>query len=452
MKEILTIKNIIIALFALFAIVAFLIFSGFIKVGKSAQQARGSVVVWGTIPFSVMQPYIDKIQDTHLTVTYSEKKEATYESELINAFASGTGPDLFIMSHEAILRNSDKVFEVPYTSFRKDIYENSYISEARLFLTETGILAFPLFVDPLVMYYNKPLIASYSPTFSLRLPQYWSEFQEFAREVTQYNETGEVIISAVGLGTFDNILHAKDILATLFIQNGNQIVGTNTTTGKKQSVLTFNETALGQSEEIVNFYTSFSRFGSTNYSWNEALLDTQNSFISGNLAVYFGLGSEAGDIRMKNPNLDFGVMRFPQKCDPFTSGCNNSSAYTFGAMTGIAVSKHSKNLPAALAVASKVAGGDIVKGLATDFQVAPARKDILSSLLQERAGDPLNILRYESAVIATGWFDPDNRETENIFSSLIRNVNSLALSSRQALAQTQAALNLLLDRTINLRA
>lgn len=451
MKEILTIKNIIIALFAFFAIVAFLIFSGVIKVGKSAQQARGSVVVWGTIPFTIMQPYIDRIQDTHLTVSYSEKKEASYESELINAFASGTGPDLFIMPHEALLRNSDKVFEVPYASFRKDIYENSYISEARLFLTETGILAFPLFVDPMVMYYNKPLIATYSPSFALSTPRYWSDFQSFARDITQYSETGEIVVSAVGLGTFDNILHAKEILTTLLIQNGNSIVGTNTTTGKKQSVLTLNENALAQSEEIVNFYTSFSRFGSTNYSWNEALLDTQNSFISGNLAVYFGFGSEAENIRMKNPNLDFGVTRFPQKCDPFEASCNASSAFTFGEMTGIAVSKHSKNVNAALAVASKIAGGDIVKELATDFRVAPARKDVLSSLLQERVGDPLNILRYESAVIATGWFDPDNRETENIFGTLIRNVNSLALSSRQALTQTQAALNLLLDRTINLR-
>lgn len=434
MKDI-GIKNIITGIFVLAAVVAFMVFSGVVDLGSNDQEAAGSVTVWGTIPFQTIQRYIDQAKDQNLSITYQYKNPETYENELVNAFASGSGPDLFIMPHEGLLRHSDKLLEIPYASFPRASYESTYIDEARILLTNTGVTAFPITVDPLVMYYNKSLISS---AFILDVPEYWDEFIEFVPQLTQYSETGEVQLSAVALGTYDNVLHAKSIIAAMIQQNENQIVGTDPITQKKQSILSNNEVNAQKATQAVEFYTSFSNFGTSTYSWNEALPDSRSKFIAGELAIYFAPGSEAEDLRKKNPNLDFGVALFPQVR-------TNSLKTTFGAMTGVAIAKQTTNVPAAIAVASKLAGSVIADGLAQDLGVAPARKD----LLRDRSEDALRTLVYNSAIISRGWIDSDVDETNQAFRNLIRTVNTGASTVRNAISRMHADLNTMLDRTIN---
>lgn len=434
MKDI-GIKNIITGIFVFAAVIAFMVFSGVIKIGEKAGQAGGQVTVWGTIPFKTIQRYVDQAKEQNLTINYIEKKEITYEDELINAFASGSGPDLFIMSHEGILRHSDKLLEIPYESFPKASYEQTYIDEARLFLSDTGVRAFPITVDPTVMYYNKQLISS---AFILDVPEYWDDFVGFAPEVTEYSGTGEVVISAAALGTFDNIPEAKNIITALIMQNKNNIINTDPATMKLRSVLSFDEDEIQKTAQALDFYTSFSQFGSNTYSWNEALVDAKNKFISGDLAIYFGAGSQAEDIRRKNPNLDFGVALFPQVR-------GNTTRSTHGAMTGIAIAKQTGNVAASIKVASKLAGLDIAAGLANDLDVAPARKDAL----RDKPDDALRTLIYNSAIISRGWIDADPDQTDDLFRELVRNINTGALSTRDAISRASADLNTILNRTIN---
>ena len=121
------IKNVIVGFFVFAAFAGFLVFAGIIKLDNQEQAAQGNVVVWGTIPFSVMQPYIEQSKEQNLKITYVEKDDATYENELVNALASNSGPDLFVMPHENLLRHVDKLFEIPYASFPKPSYEQTYI-------------------------------------------------------------------------------------------------------------------------------------------------------------------------------------------------------------------------------------------------------------------------------------------------------------------------------------
>lgn len=428
------IKNVITGIFVVGAVGAFMVFAGIIKLGDDPQAAKGTVTVWGTIPYQTLQPYIELAKEQDLNIIYNEKATNNYENELINAFASGTGPDLFIMPHEGILRHADKVLEIPYESFPKITYQETYIDEARLFLTDTGVLAFPVTVDPLIMYYNKPLIRS---AFLLDVPEYWDEMAAFTNTITKYSGTGEISISGAGLGTYDNVQNAKALISTLVMQNGNPIIGTDTTTAKKRSVLTFDNTALAQSEEALNFYTSFAHFGSNTYSWNEALVDTQSKFIAGELAIYFGRASEIDNIQRKNPNLDFGVALLPQVRD--------TSRITNGSMVGVAISKQTKNIPAAINVASKIAGSLTASGLSNDLIVAPARKD----LLRIKPDDAFMTLVFNSAIISQGWLDADTETTNTIFRNLVRSINSGSLSTTDALSNANAEINNMLNRTIN---
>ncbi|MFT7328155.1 MAG: ABC-type glycerol-3-phosphate transport system substrate-binding protein [Crocinitomicaceae bacterium] len=430
------IKNIITGVFVVGALFGFLIFSGAIDVGNDTQEARGSVIVWGTTDAQKMQPYIDLTKNQNLTVTYYQKQTATYENELINAFASGSGPDLFIMPHENILRHSDKVLEIPYASFTKDLYESTYIDEARLFLTDTGVTAFPLTVDPLIMYYNKALISS---AFILDVPQYWDEFAEFSNAITRYNGTGEVSIAAAALGTYDNVINSKAIMSALILQNGNSIVGTDSRDSTKFSLLSSSGETQVKTNQALDFYTSFSDFGSDTYSWNEALVDSRNKFIAGELALYFGRASEVQDIRRKNPNLDFSAELLPQVR-------GNTIKLTQGAMMGIGISKQSKNINGSIAVASTMAGSVIADGLAVELQVAPARKD----LLRNKPEDAFKTLVYNSAIISRGWIDPDPEKSSTIFRTMLRNINTGALSVSASVDRANADLDTLLDQTINI--
>jgi len=430
------IKNIITGIFVVGFLFGFLIFSGAIKIGEDAQTAQGSVVVWGTTDAQTIQPYIDLTKTQNLTVNYFQKDERTYENELINAFASGSGPDVFIMPHENLLRHTDKVLEIPYTSFSRDLYESTYIDEAELFLTNTGVIAFPLTVDPLIMYYNKALISS---AFLLDVPEYWDEFSEFTGAITQYSGTGEVSIAATALGTYNNILNAKGIISALIMQNANPIVGTDNQDGSKFSLLSSSGDTLTKTNQALSFYTSFADFGSDTYSWNEALVDSQSKFIAGDLALYFGRASEVGNIRRKNPNLDFGAELLPQVR-------GNTTRLTQGAMMGVGISKQSKNINGAISVASTMAGSVIADGLAAELQVAPARKD----LLRNKPDDAFKTLVYNSAIISRGWVDPDPEATSNLFRTMIRNINTGALSVAASIDRANADLDTLLDQTINI--
>lgn len=435
MKD-LGIKNIITGVFVVAALAGFMVFSGAIKIGSDdADVASGNVVVWGNIPFSTIQPYIDSIQDKNLKIQYVEKKDVTYESDLVNALASNSGPDLFIMPHQNILRHRDKSLEIPFSSFPKINYEQTYIDAARIFLTDTGVTAFPMTVDPLVMYHNKALISS---AFLLSVPEYWDEFIEFTPQVTKFSGTGEVTLSGVGMGTYRNLRNAKALISTLILQNNNAIVGTHPISGEKQSFLTFDQDERKKVEQALDFYTSFSRFGSSTYSWNEALSDSGSKFIAGDLAIYFGQGSEAYELRKKNPNLDFGVTLIPQVRA-------SNTKITHGSMVGIAISKQTKNVPASLLVASKIAGQDIAGGLADRMNLAPARKDLLAN----KPEDELKTLIFNSAIISRGWLDADPDASSQIFLDLIRNINTGASQINDAIDRASADLNIVLDRTIN---
>ncbi len=429
------IKNIITGIFVIGAIIALLVFSGLIKIGGNNNAASGQVVVWGTIPFSTMQRYVEQAKTKNINITYKKQDDSSYETDLVNAFAAGNGPDLFIMPHESILRHADKIFEIPYKSFPKDKYEATYIDEAKLFLTKTGSLAIPLSVDPLVMYYNKQLVSS---AFLIDIPKYWDELTQFTSDITVSDANGTLSVSGVALGTYDNIDNAKGILSTMFIQNDNNIVGTDPLTTKKRSEITLSEDLFKKSQQTLDFYTSFSHVGNENYSWNEALASSRNKFISGELALYFGKASEIEKISKKNPNLDFNVALIPQISE-------TSIKSTYGSMLGVAIAKQSKNIPAAITIASKLTGNDISKGLTHDLLVMPTRKD----LLRNKPDDSHLTLFYNSAIISKGWLDADRKATDFLFKSLVRSINTGSLNVSDALRRANADLNIILNRTIN---
>ena len=403
--------------FALGIVFAVLIFSGKIPIGQSSttQTISGSVTVWGTLPQDAMSAVENSIRATYkqVNVEYVQQDPATFQADLVNALASGNGPDMVLLTPADIVANHDRLLEIPYASLPQAAFESTFTDQGQQFLTDTGVLAFPFVVDPMVMYYNKDMLTS---SFTVNPPATWDDVVALNKKITQQDDAGKLSTETVALGSFDNITHAKDILANLIFQAGNPIVSWNPTL--KTYISNFADTTGSGDSAVVDALTFYTDFANPNdaahYSWNATLPDDKDQFIAGNLALYFGYASELPDIRAKNPNLNFDVAMMPQRSQ-------SSFKSTYGQMTGVGILKLSKNISLDLLVAEQMVGQPAVSAyLGADSTYVPVRRDMLTGAVT----DARQQLFYNSAIIAKSFLDPDADQTSALFKKFVDNINA----------------------------
>ena len=430
-------QTILIAVFLAFFVFAVLIFSGLIKIGGLSGNSavpQGKIVIWGTFPEGELAKVFEDATavSKDLLINYVRKPEATYEQTLLEAFASGTGPDLFILSADMIARNEGFIYKLPFANYPEKTFRDSFIDGADIFLAPDGVIGFPIVVDPMVLYYNRDLLSNEGLS---QPPLYWNELFALNTRLTTENPDGSISRSMVGLGLFDNINHAKDILATLFIQNGNGIMSRAPTGGYMP---VFNEAGVSSggktaTEAVLDFYTDFANPSTEAYSWNRVLPNTLDMFTSGRLAFYFGRASELFKIQSMNPNLSFDVTSILQ-----TKGAPNKR--TFGAIYAIAVNKRSPNATAGFGVAGLLTAGDNAKNFATALSLPPASRALLS---QRPTDNPYIFTFFDSAVFTRSWLDPNTKATDTIFSGLIQNIVSNRYQTNDAINKAHGELGLL---------
>lgn len=396
---------------------AILIFSGKIPIGETTttQTLKGNIAIWGTLPGDSVRAMTDQLHQTYKDVnfSYSQKKPETFQLDLVNALASGVGPDLVFISPAEVIQNKDRLLEIPYTSLPQATFQNAFTDQGSLFLTSTGVLGLPFVVDPLVMFYNRDLVAG---SFTVNPPKTWDELVALNKKVTVKDDAGKLVTETAALGTFDNITHAKEIIAALILQTGNKIVAWDPYT--KKYVSKFSQADNAGNSGVANalsFYTAFANVNDADrYSWNGSLPMDKDQFIAGKLATYFGYASELEGIRQKNPNLNFEVSVFPQRSQ-------GSLKATYGKMTALAVIKVSKNIPLAVAMAQQITGKDpVTQYLAYETTVIPARRDMVTL----DSEDAHKTLFNKSAIIAQGFLDPDQVQTTALFKKFIDQINS----------------------------
>lgn len=423
-------QTILVAIFLAFFVFAVLIFSGILKIGgqsPSSSKPAGKVTIWGTFDNS---PELNKVfedingENQDLSIQYIEKSESSYQQSLIEAFASGTGPDLFFVTPDMVQRFGGFVNQVPYVSYPKKTFSDLYIDGASAYLGKDGVVAFPIVVDPIVMYYNKDM---FSNEGIVSPPTYWDELFNLAPKLTKKKDNGTILQSMIALGRYDNITGSKDILATLMLQSGNPIIEVSSE-GRYVPVLNANPASLPESpvEQILSFFIEFSNPSDAVYSWNKALPNSIDMFTGGKLAMYVGHASELFKIESVNPNLSFDVTQVLQ-----TRGTNTKR--TYGKIYAVAINKKSTNLPAALGVSGILSNGDQAKNFAAAVNLPPASR----ALLAVRPTDPYLFTFFNSAIISRTWLDPDTNASDNIFAELIQNILSNKLSIQDAISKAQ---------------
>lgn len=422
---------IILVIFIAAAILGVFVFSGAIPIGsnKDKNNAQGTVILWGTAKNSLLAPALENFNNANPTfvVKYVEKNPETFDQDLLEALAAGVGPDMFFLPDNLAFHYKNKIFVIPYASYPVASFKNVFAGAGEVFLTSKGLLAFPIAIDPMVLYYNRSILDTNSIVYP---PTSWDEVQNLVPILTKKSDDKKILKSTIALGQFTNIKNAKDILALLFMQSGNPILREEN--GVYQSTLAENSNKVGL-ESALSFFTSFADPLKEVYSWNKSLPNSVDTFTSENLAFYLGYASELPYILNKNPNLNFAIAQVPQVK-------NSSYKLTMAQVTGIAISSFSKNLNTAITAASLMATGDFASDLINAISVAPAKR----ALLAEKRTDAYSPIIYASALFGKSWLDPSIADTNNIFRVMLDKVLSNNLVPREAVEDANDKLDLLL--------
>ncbi len=393
----------------LLIVLALLVFSGIIP-GLPGRE-RGDptpLVMWGTFSKSNIEQTLGILNTENKNiffVKYFEKDSETYENELINALASGKGPDIFFLTQDLILKHSDKLHQISFESFSERDFKDTFIDASEILLTNQGIMAVPIFVDPIVLYWNKDL---FSKAGLAESPKDWQDFLNFSQLLTKSDEAGNIFESGTAMGEFSNIKNAKDIFSMLILQSGNKIVESKTFElkfGQKGSSF------LDPVTSALTFYTSFSNPSKVSYSWNRALPNSVDRFVSGKLAMYFDYGSKIYSIRQKNPHLNFDVTKVPQVEDAIFEA-------SFGRLHSLAVSKLSPNTNQATHAVYSFLDKDIWEKLQSNVSLPPASRDLLA----KGNTDPFMSVFYKSAIQSRSWLEPDSERVSEIFKNMIESI------------------------------
>ncbi|MCD4705790.1 extracellular solute-binding protein [bacterium] len=290
---------------------------------------------WGVWDNSdVFEGIISKYNEIHpnINVQYRKLRYEEYENALLNAWAEGKGPDIFSIHNTWTVKYKNKIaylpkeIELPYISYKPPLpgckrateqvievkkkasplvsdIKNDYVEAVYydvVFKDEKGksqIYALPLFLDTLVLFYNRDLLDSANIVFP---PADWDEFSEDVRILTKYDVNREIIQSGTAMGTFDNIERSLDILSLLMLQNG---VDLNALTSKQYFQRTL---------EALNFYLDFASPEREVYSWNNDMLNSLDVFAQGKVAFFFGYSYHISLLQAKAPTLDFKIAPVPQ--------------------------------------------------------------------------------------------------------------------------------------------
>ncbi len=380
----------------------------------NASSLEAGVSIWGTVPEAAFLDVLKQISVTdpnYKNVTYRYISPEKFDNVFVNALADQTAPDLLFLAHESLVEHRNRLQSINYDSFPMRDFRSLYIDGAEIFALSDGIYALPVAVDPLVMYWNRDMFANNG---LLKAPTTWEEVvNQIVPTLTVTDSYRSITRSALAMGDYSNIKNAFPVLSLLLLQGGSGLVGES---NNFYQVRLNESVGQGSAQPFVNvatFFTNFNNINNTLYSWNVSLRPDIEMFLSEDLAIYFGLASEARSIAARNPNLSFDVAEVPQ-------GATASVKRNYGIFYGLAIPKASKNKAGAALVLQNLSGeGNAVK-LANLSGFAPVHRTSLVS----GSNDLYGRVAYASAIYSRGWLNPDRDRLDSILQQMLSSINA----------------------------
>lgn len=429
-------KGILLGVFGLFALIGLFVFATYTG-QNTGPDSIGKVVIWGTLPSADIQDMLTIATQTETAfkeVTYKEKSPSALVSELAAAIATGGAPDLILASQEQLRALAKFLSPIPSATLPARTFANAFVQEGQLLATPArdGYYGVPFLIDPLVMFWNRAILTS---SGIAKPPTTWEALTGLVPNVATLTPTRQVTRALVALGTYDNVHNARGILSSLLLQQGVPISSYTANGNLAADLGRTSASGASPGQAVLGFYTQFADPAKVSYTWNGSLPDSQQVFLAGDSALYFGYASEAKFLSSANPNLNFDVAPIPQ---PATARTKSVHALLYSFM----VSRGAANPSGAYRVAVLLSGAAEQAIAANATGLAPASLTVLGAV----PGDLVAAVAYSEALYAMGWLSPEPSDTNRVFSSMISNVITGRSAPEAAVGSAESALTALLQQ------
>lgn len=316
---------------------AFLVIGVVVLSGCGCKQANPkkytiNLEIWGLFDDSdVYNEIFDayrKVNPNIGKITYKKLNVDTYKKDLIDALASGQGPDIFLVHNNWVPSMVSKIYPAPPAILNEQQFRQNFVDvAAQDFILDGLVGAVPLSVDSLGLFYNKDLFNEAGITSP---PENWNEFMEDARKLTKIDKQGQITQAGAAMGTAVNINRASDILNLLMLQTKTEMVDIEGKKATFDKYVNRGDTNYSPGENAWNFYTQFATQGSSSvpYTWNSKLHYSVDAFSEGTLGMMFSYSWQIPVLASKSPKLNYGIAPVPQFPDSPQVNFSNYWAYT----------------------------------------------------------------------------------------------------------------------------
>jgi len=339
-----------------------------------------------------------------------------FEQALVDAFAEGTGPDVFMIDstwvpkHKGKMLPADPRLATAATAqiLFPDVVTKDFVADGQLY-------ALPLDMDGLALIYNKDMFNARSILYA---PQTWEDVLSVIPKLRMMEGAKQIKRAALALGGARNVAAMPDILSVLMLQNGSAI---NTKEGGVRLD--------GPAQQAVTFYMQFADPINVYYTWHEGLEGSREAFAGERVAMIVDYAAALLNIRNRNSFLNIGVAPLPQ--------VNADRPISFARYRGLAVSRQTRQ---------PYVAWDFVRFITTQpansqmYLTATGQLPALKSMINTRLGEEKGSF-LQGALIAKTWQQADSGATKSIFETMILDIAAGRLDVSRAVRAAESQLN-----------
>ncbi|MEK7630671.1 MAG: extracellular solute-binding protein [Patescibacteria group bacterium] len=387
------------------------------------------VIIWGVDDPMLFEEAVEDYTDQfHKKVTYIEKDPRTFDRDLLEAIAAGESPQAIITSTDWIAKNRDKIAPPKQSIVRAEDVEMAFADLATIALVEhkkvenkpdeKTVWGLPLWIDPLVLFWNKDL---FNQSLVAVSPATWHDFLSTSNKIKELGAGGTILRSGASLGRARNIPLHKEILALLLLQQGASL----------EEALFADTTNQGPiSLSVLRFYTDYGKPGTAAYTWHGVLAEPRELFIEGKLGMMLDHYSYKKELEDKNPHRAFDISPVPQ-----TQG--GKLAYVAD-VRAITIPKGASEQDAAWAFARFLVSEPELKKIISRGVVVAARRDLI-------AVDSLPEILKRSVLNAKSSFEQYPKENAPIIKEMIESIANGRLLPSEAVSEARLKRKRLID-------
>lgn len=258
---------------------------------------KGEVVWWGlTMDEATIIPLIEQFESENpgVDVTYIKQSPKDYRERLINALASGKGPDIFEIHNTWPAMFAPYLSALPESVMTKSQFNSSFypIMTSDLVLPNKGVIAMPLVYDALALYINTDVFNA----AAIEPPKYWSDLQSIVDSGVFFqvdSQSQKILQSPIAFGITNNVDYWPEVIGLMMYQNKVDFSNLN-------------------SQPMIDIFNFYKYFNDVKKVWNSSMPNSTIAFAKNQLAMYFGPTRRAQEIVQINPSLRFKTVFLPQ--------------------------------------------------------------------------------------------------------------------------------------------